>query len=346
MIIKCPSCKTEIKVDEVLAAPIIERGILAREKGIREEERRNAKLRAEDDQEALRQHNETLQQQMIEQQKAQEKKNAERDALWEARLKAAAETAESKISIKLTEREHLIEGLKTQIATLQQKVEQGSQQLQGEAQEIQLEEMLSKKFPSDKVVPVPKGVHGGDITQSVVAPTGAACGTILWESKRTRTWSDGWLSKLSGDRQAAKADIAVIVSAALPKDTSGFSLQGGIWVTSPALAYPLACVLRQSLIDLAKLKLSLDGHESKAEVLYKYFTSSAFRLRMEAFAEAFSAMKVDLDKERKAITKQWSKREEQIDKATASLMTLYGELQGIAGNSMKELVGADLQSLE
>ena len=156
-----------------------------------------------------------------------------------------------------------------------------------------------------------KGEHGGDVIQRVTGPLGQHCGTILWESKRTKNWSDGWLPKLRDDQRAAKADIALIVTQALPKDVDSFNLIDGVWVTSPRYAMHLAIALRQSLIEVAAARKAGEGQQTKMEMLYQYLTGPRFRHRIEAIVEKFADMHDDLEKERKAMTRLWAKREAQ-----------------------------------
>ena len=257
----------------------------------------------------------------------------------------AKKEAEEALTLKVMEKEQTIVSMQKTIEELKRKAEQGSQQLQGEVQELELEALLSAKFPRDTIEPVPKGEHGGDILQRVVSSLGQPCGTILWESKRTKNWSDGWLTKLREDQRNAKADIAVIVSQVLPKGVETFEMVEGIWVTHPRAALPVAAILRQSLLEIAMVRQATEGQQTKTEMVYQYLTGPRFRHRVEAIVEAFSSMQEDLDKEKKAITKQWAKREEQIDHVMQATVGMYGDLQGIAGKTLQEIEGLELRSL-
>ena len=206
--------------------------------------------------------------------------------------------------------------------------------------------MLKAKFPHDSIMPVPKGEHGGDVLQCVVGPLGLACGTIIWESKRTKNWSDGWLAKLREDQRTAKAEIAVIVSQTLPKEVETFDLVEGVWVTHPRAALPVALSLRQSLIEIAAARQASEGQQTKMELVYQYLTGPRFRQRVQAIVEAFSSMQEDLDKEKKVIMKQWAKRDEQIERVMQATVGMYGDLQGIAGKTLQEIEGLDLKALE
>lgn len=253
--------------------------------------------------------------------------------------------AEEQLKYKIMEKEETITSMQRQIETLKQKAEQGSQQLQGEVQEIELENLLKAKFPYDSIEPVPKGEHGGDVLQRVVSPLGHLSGTIIWESKRTKSWSDSWLQKLREDQRTVKAEIAVIVSQILPKDIDTFGLVDGVWVTHPKSALPVALILRQALIDVATTRLASEGQQTKMELVYQYLTGPRFRQRVQAIVEAFSSMNEDLDREKKAIMKQWAKREEQIDRVMQSTVGMYGDLQGIAGKSLQEIKGLSFLEL-
>ncbi len=257
----------------------------------------------------------------------------------------AKKEAEDEQKLKVMEKEQTIAAMQKQIEDLKRRAEQGSQQLQGEVQELELENLLRDKFPFDVIEPVPKGEFGGDALQRVVSASGQASGTILWETKRTKNWSEPWLAKLREDQRTAKADIAVIVSQVLPKGVETFAMVDGIWVTHPRAALPVAAILRQTLLDIATARQASEGQQTKTEMVYQYLTGPRFRHRVEAIVEAFSTMQADLDKERKAIMKQWAKREAQIERVMGATVGMYGDLQGIAGKSLQEIEGLELQAL-
>ncbi|CAH1385432.1 DUF2130 domain-containing protein [Candidatus Nitrotoga sp. M5] len=258
----------------------------------------------------------------------------------------AKKDAEDEQKLKVMEKEQTIAAMQKQIEDLKRRAEQGSQQLQGEVQELELENLLRTKFPFDAIDPVPKGEFGGDVLHRVVGSGGHSGGTILWELKRTKNWSDGWLVKLRGDQRTAKAEIAVIVSQVLPKGVETFEMVEGVWVTHPRAALPVAMILRQSLLELALARQSTEGQQTKTEMVYQYLTGPRFRQRVEAIVEAFSTMQDDLDKERKVIMKQWAKREEQIMRVMGATVGMYGDLQGIAGKSLQEIEGLEFPALE
>jgi hypothetical protein len=267
------------------------------------------------------------------------------ESLVAVRDKAKLE-AEDLLKAKVAEKEAQISGMQHQIEELRRRAEQGSQQLQGETSEIELESQLRARFSRDLIEPVPKGEFGGDVLQRVVGPGGQTCGTILWESKRTKNWSDGWLVKLRDDQRTAKADIAMIVSTALPKGVEGFDLIEGVWVAEPRFAVPLAIALRQSLLDVAGSRLAQEGQQSKMELVYGYLTGPRFRHRIDAIVERFTEMQSDLDRERKTMMRLWAKREEQLRGVLDSTAGLYGDLQGIAGRAMADIDSLDILMIE
>ncbi len=311
-------------------------------------------------QEALQQNNAKLaeaqkaQAELIKKQREVEDARREIDLTVEKRVQEglggireqAKKEAEEEQKLKVLEKEQTIAAMQKQIEELKRRAEQGSQQLQGEVLELELENLLRAKFPFDAIEPVPKGEFGGDVLHRVVGTGGQFGGTILWESKRTKTWSDTWLPKLREDQRTAKAEIAVIVTQTLPKGVETFEMVDGVWVTHPRAALPVAMILRQSLLELALARQSSEGQQTKTEMIYQYLTGLRFRQRVEAIVEAFSTMQEDLDKERKAIMKQWAKREEQIERVMGATVGMYGDLQGIAGKSLQEIKGLELDALE
>ncbi len=412
--ITCPNCKTEIRLTESLAAPLIEAtrrdyeqrlakkdtDIAKRESTLHQQEEALARARESLDdqvaeklsgertkiaaeearkakqimatdfqqkadeiaqlQEVLKQRDDKLKEAQQAQvdllRKQRELDDAKReveltvekrvqDGLSAARDKARKEV-EDELKLKVAEKEQTITSMQKQIEVLKRKAEQGSQQLQGEVQEIELEALLTARFPRDSVEPVPKGEHGGDVLQRVIGPLGQVCGTILWESKRTKNWSDGWLAKLREDQRAAKAEVAIIVSQVLPKDVEVFDLIDQVWVAHPRVAVAVATAIRQSLVELAMARQASDGQQTKMEMVYQYLTGPRFRQRVQAIAEAFSSMREDLDREKKAITKQWAKREEQIEHVMQATVGMYGDLQGIAGKTLQEIEGLALEVRE
>ena len=222
--------------------------------------------------------------------------------------------------MKDAEKEKQISDMRKQIEDLKRRAEQGSQQTQGEVQELELEKEISQHFPIDNVQPVPKGMQGANVIQEVLTNSGNRCGAIIWESKRTKNWSDGWISKLKDDQRTAKADVAVIVTEVLPKDVRNFSFVDGVWVTNYASFHGLALALRQKLTELAFTKSMAVSKDKKADILFHYLTGPEFRQRVEAIIEAFSDMKTELDKEQRLYERSWAKREKQLQSV---LLTVF-----------------------
>ena len=409
----CPQCKTEIKLTESLAAPLLDSirrdyeqrlsqkdlDMAKREAALNEraasiekaresldqqvaqklqqermkiaaEEQHKAKLVLGNDldqkakeittlQEVLKQRDVKLaeaqkeQAELIRKQRELDDAKRELDLTIEKRVQAdlgnererAKKEAEEELKFKVMEKDQTITAMQRQIEDLKRRAEQGSQQLQGEVQELELETLLAAKFPRDTIQPVPKGEFGGDVLHCVIGPLNQVCGTILWESKRTKNWSDGWLPKLREDQRAAKAEVAVIISQVLPKDIESFGFTGEVWVADPKVTLPLAMVLRQTLIEVATARQASEGQQTKMEMVYGYLTGPRFRQRVQAIVEAFSSMKEDLDREKKAITRQWAKREEQIDRVMQATVGMYGDLQGIAGKTLQEIEGLEFQGM-
>jgi hypothetical protein len=254
----------------------------------------------------------------------------ERANIRETAKKEAAEERQ----LKDAEKDRLINELRVQIDEMRRKAEQGSQQLQGEILETTLEDLLRQQFPFDEIAPVPKGMHGGDVTHTVRDASGAVCGVILWESKRTKAWSDGWLPKLRDDQRAAKAQIAILVSVELPKDVATFRHIDGVWVSSVACAISLAHALRAGMLEVGAAKRALDGRHDKMEVLYKYLSGQEFRHRVEGIVEAFVTLREELEAEKRATQLRWAKREKQLDRAVTQTTGMYGDLSGIIGASL------------
>jgi hypothetical protein len=257
----------------------------------------------------------------------------------------ASRTADEQYRFKQLEYEKLVSDLNKQIDEMKRKADQGSQQTQGEVLEIELEDILKSKFPQDSIEPVPKGVRGADVIQRIFNQNGQFCGTIIWESKRTKAWSDSWLSKLKDDQRECKAEIAILMSTTLPKGIKNFGLIDGVWITNFSSLLEVAIILRVNLIQLASAKLVAIGQSEKMDIIYNYLTSTQFKHKVEAIIEAFTIMKKDLDKEKKSFTAIWAKRETQIEKVISNTIGMYGELQGIMGASLPEIESLDITFL-
>jgi hypothetical protein len=231
--------------------------------------------------------------------------------------------------LKDAEKERQLTDMRRQIEDLKRKAEQGSQQIQGEAGEGALESLLRANFPSDEISAIGQGIRGADVHQVVIDPRGRKSGAILWECKNTKNWSDGWIAKLKQDQRSLRADVAVLVTTALPKGCTRFALIDGVLVTDFACAAGLAAVLRANLCQLAQMRSAAISKEESLELLYRYLSGVEFRQRVEAVVEAFIAMRRDLEQERRAAERQWARRSRQIDAVTFNVSGMYGDLQGL-----------------
>jgi hypothetical protein len=248
--------------------------------------------------------------------------------------------------LKLAEKDKVIADMRKQVDELRRKSEQGSQQIQGEVGELELEGVLKGAFPGDHFEPVPNGRAGGDVIQTVVGPNGLMCGKILWENKRAKNWSDEWLRKNRDDQRAASAHLGAIITTTLPKGVSAFDRLEGVWVAGQQCTLPLAKALRQLLIEAAVVKVAAQGRDGKMERMYGYLTGQQFRQRVSGIVEAYVAMHGDLDAEKRATHKHWARRERQLDLLLTSSAGMYGDLQGIVGKSLPELDGLKLPAAE
>jgi len=226
---------------------------------------------------------------------------------------------------------------------LRQKLEQGSQQTQGEILELQLENNLRHSFPLDQFSEVPKGIRGADLVHHVSTPAGKIAGTILYETKQTKSWSKDWIPKLKEDLVKAKADIPVLITHTLPEGIDSFSQIDGVWVCPTTHVTPLVHLL--TLCELYRSKAAVAGMEDNKDLLYTYFTGPEFRNRLETIVTTFNAMRQTLEQEKRALTKHWAAREKQIDKVVLHLTGMDGDIQGISGNKFNGLELLDVDDM-
>jgi hypothetical protein len=229
---------------------------------------------------------------------------------------------------------------------LRRRLQQGSQQTQGEVLELELETLIKTTFPLDHVEPVSKGAIGADLIQRVIDKAGHPCGSIVWEAKRTKAWNDGWIQKLKDDQRLVKAELAILLTEVLPKDCGNFGQVSGVWVTNPQCAMSLAIALRSQLIEIERTKLAAVGKNEKMEVLYRYLSGSEFKQRVEAVVEAFIEMQEDLQEERRIFERRWSKREKQIQRVISNTSGMYGDFQGLIGASLQSIPALSPRELE
>lgn len=357
--IKCPECGEVIELSEAISHDIeirlkqqyenkIEKTKKSIEEKAKKEVQESLNIKISDLNEQLEEKTKNLkeaQKQEIELRKRQ-RELVEKEEKLELELSRKIDAERQKIiqktskefeethRLKDAEKDKQLDDMKRQIDELKRKAEQGSQQMQGEVLELELEESLKEEFPFDVIEPVAKGVKGGDIIQTVKTQSGRICGKILWETKRTKNWSETWIQKLKDDQRDAKADLAILASESLPKGLQHFRLISGVWVTDILSAVSLALALRVVLIQVARERVTQVGKKEKMELAYNYLTGQEFRNRVEAIVESFTAMKMDLEAERRAMLKIWAKREKQMERVISNAAGMHGDLQEIAGSSL------------
>lgn len=372
--IKCKHCGHEIEVTEALRQQIEEQVLsserIKHQRELEEAEKRSAEVarkkteadlegriqRQADEAKAEKERSKKLQGQLLDLTKELRKARREKeDAKLEMQKELAKE--EEKIRGNVRERveeEHRLKDLekdkKLQDALkaneeLHRKLEQGSQQTQGEVLELDLEDLLRRSFPRDDVDEIEKGTRGADVRQIVLSPSGFKCGVVLWESKRQKRWHDGWISKLKDDLRNEGANICVIVSEVLPDEAkSGIGEKDGVWVCLPRFVVPLAQLLRTRLLEIAYQKAASANRTEKSEQIYSFVTGHEFRQQVEAVIEVYKDAREQVDKERQAFEKQWKQREAQLERLLLSTASIYGKMQGIAGSAMPQI--KDLEILE
>jgi hypothetical protein len=259
------------------------------------------------------------------------------DAERERIQREAADSFLEEHRLKDAEKDHKLQEALRINQELQRKLQQGSQQTQGEVLEIELEEILTTNFPFDEILPVAKGVRGADVVQKVHARSGVYCGSIIWETKHSKNWTDSWVEKLKSDQRDAKADIAVIVTDVLPKDVTTFAYKDGVWISAPRLAVGIAFVFRHTLIEVARARTATAAKNEVIESLFKYLIGPEFRHRVEAIVAGFIAMKEDLDEEKRIASRRWAKREKQLESIIDNTSGMYGDLQGLIGTSLQPI---------
>jgi len=255
----------------------------------------------------------------------------ERERVWGE----ATQRADESHRLKEVEYQRKMGDLTTQVSDLKRRLEQGSQQEQGEVQEVVLEADLRMLFPHDLVSEIGKGIRGGDCVQEVFTPSGVSCGTILWESKRTKAWGGAsWTDKAKADMRAAKADIAVIITQSLPPGVSHVGLVDGVWVSDFPSRLGIATALRYGLVQVARSKTAMSGQSEKMSMAYEYLSGPSFRQGVQAAMESFAGLRADLDAERRAIEKHWARREKRMEAGVRAIAQLYGSVEGILGGAL------------
>jgi hypothetical protein len=270
----------------------------------------------------------------------QRKMLAEREKIKEQVSKEEAEkmlVKDQESQLRMRELEKQIEDQKRLVDEMKRKAEQGSMQLQGEVQELLLEELLRETFPFDVVSEVGKGVRGADCIQTVRNQLGAECGKIIYESKRTNNFSNDWIEKLKTDMRNLGADIAIIVTQSMPKDMDGFGEKEGVYICSFGEVKSVSTVLRNSIIKIFAASKSQENRGEKMHMLYDYLIGNEFGEQWKAIREGFMSMKLSIQRERDAMEKLWKSREKQLEKVLLNAAHIKGSIDGISGNDAVNL---------
>lgn len=371
----CPNCKKEISIDQALKSQLEDEV----KKSLRDEfnlkyleEKKKLQETLEKQLKEESQKEKSILEEQIEKQKKEldtarnfelelrkktqelEEKEKNMELLKERQIdeerKKIREKTESEMQeqfhLKEKEKEQIIESLRRSLEEAQRKASVGSQQLQGEVMELELEEILKREFPVDEILEVGKGIKGADIIQIVKDNIGREAGKIIWESKRTKAFSDEWIVKLKEDMRAEKSDLAVIVSSVLPQDVKFFAQKDGVYITSFELVLQVAQILRKNLIDLSNTKALSVGKNEKIESLYRYITSTEFAQKIDSMLETYSNMQRTLEKEKMLIQKVWAQREKEIERLKTNTLTIHGSLSGLIDTPMPEITSIEFELIE
>jgi len=363
----CPECNHRFQLTEGISRQAIERHAGELERSLAEHKKKleaqvaaEAKAQFEIERKALnealsakdgtlarfRTEELTLRRQLREAEDARKNRDLEYQRKLDAERKKIEEQARTAAGEEVGRREAQwkaqLESAQREAADLKRKLEQGSQQLQGEALELSLEALLKGAFPLDEILPVPKGVNGADLIQRVRSPSGAhsgyVCGTILWEAKQTKGWQPAWLRKLKDQQREIGAELAVIVTAVMPKDArEPFLREADVWVSRFEAARPLAEALRAMLVEVHRQREANLGRSEKAEVLYNYLCSPQFAQRLKAVYDGITAQRQDLEAEKAAMARIWKKREAQLGRMQDGMLAVVGDLQGLSDSALPEL---------
>jgi hypothetical protein len=346
--IKCPHCGKLVHIDEVLKHQL-ESTILKEASDKQKVELEKAKLetekaaerkfKEESEKELARTNKEK---EILESKLIKEQKNRED---FEKRIsEEASKKADEEQRLKIKEKDLQLDEIRKVNEDLKRKLEQGSQQRQGEVLELDLEEQLRAKFTNDEFVPVPKGVEGADIWQKVRFQ-GKVVGSILWETKRTKAWSNGWVTKLKDDAGKVSASESIIVSQVMPEGITNFDRKDGVWITTYEHAISICRYVRFLVTTVASIKSSTSQTDEEWGQIRDYMLSDSFRHRMQAHFDGVKALRDSLDAEKRATLLRWKKQESQIEKLDTNTTNFYGELKAIVSN-LPEIKGVDAPLLE
>lgn len=367
----CPNCGKEVEINQALTRQL-ELEIMAREKDKHLKELEDARKKALDessqkakeqfelqlkraDEERAHQEerNKELLEQITELTKQMREMKREKDEVkleMEKRLseeeekirQTAQKKAEEEQHGKIAEKDKQLADALKEIEDMRRKLQQGSQQTQGEAFELEFEQLLHQEFPNDKISPVGKGVKGGDIIQEVWDSRGNYNGKILWELKNTKNWQESWIDKLKADKRAINAEEAVIISEVLPADTKVAGYRNGIWLTQRLFVLTLASTLRAKLIEMYYVKQSVQAKDGKMELMYSYLSGTEFKHRIEAIVEAFTNMQAEIEKEKRYFSSKWARDEKNIRMVIDNTYGMHGDLKAIIGKMLPQIKGLDV----
>jgi hypothetical protein len=369
--IVCPNCSKPIEISSALSQQI-EQEIIAREREKHEKELETARKQAvdsaakklqeqyahqlkqaEEESVASKERNKQLIEQITqltkdlremrvqnEEVKLQmEKKLAEEEE--KIRLQAQKKAEEEQHN-RIAEKDKQLQDALKEVEEMRRKLQQGSQQTQGEAFELEFEALLQQEFPNDKIMPVGKGIKGGDIIQEVWDSKGNYNGKILWELKNTKTWSEGWIDKLKMDKRTINAEEAVIISEVLPGSMKTAGFRNGVWVTQRAFVMTLASTIRAKLIEMYYVKQSVQAKDGKMELMYSYLSGTEFKHRVEAIVEAFTNMQSEIEKEKRYFSSKWARDEKNIRMVIDNTYGMHGDLKAIIGKVLPQIKGLDV----
>lgn len=368
--IKCKKCGTEIEISEVFIHQIEERARasleiqykndlenakkMAEESALKKAEKQfeeqSINLQRENGEEKERNKKLILQiSELLDEIKKLKVKDEERDIEMKKKMmevednikKEVRRQADEENQLKNLEKDKKLNDALKQIEELKNKMQQGSQQMQGEVLELELERILINEFPQDIIQEVKKGERGADIVHEVIDKLGRNSGTILWESKNAQ-WKNDWPSKLKENQRAKKSDLAVLVTINKPDGLETFTYREGVWLTTWQFVIPLALALRFSLISVNHERTSGQGKQEKKEILYQYFTGAEFKNRVEAIVGAFGNLQEELEREKRWFNAKWSREEKDIRSIIDHTYGMYGDLQAIVGRSLPEIKTLEL----
>ncbi len=341
--IPCPNCGKQIQITEALRHQLEEKIKIAQQQKHREElEKVKAQTAAEIEKKLKEESQKTLEKTEKERTLLEEKlaREIQGKSQFEKKIKEEAiKRAEEEQRLRLKEKDLQLDEIRKVNEDLKRKLEQGSQQRQGEVLELDLEEKLRAQFPNDEFLPVPKGVEGGDIWQKILYQ-GKVIGSILWETKRTKAWSNAWTAKLKEDLVKINASEAILISQALPNDSSSFDRKDGIWVAKYEHAISLGRFVRFLLTNIMIVKSSTQHSEEEWGRVRNYMLSDAFRHRMQAHFDGIKTLKDTLDTEKRSTMLRWKKQESIIDKMDSNTTNFYGELKAIV-SQLPQISGLD-----